>query len=93
MEDREFGAEFSAGLSDSIAIVVVKRTAILFWSNSAHVYGPRPVRICIKMGGFFFFLRHLQAQLMGDRDYGAEFSTRFPDSIAIVIVIRTAILF
>jgi hypothetical protein len=55
MEDREFGAEFSAGLSDSIAIVVVKRTAILFWSNSAHVYGPRPVRICIKMGGFFFF--------------------------------------
>jgi hypothetical protein len=30
---------------------------------------------------------------MGDRDYGAEFSTRFPDFIAIVVVKRTAILF
>jgi len=30
---------------------------------------------------------------MGDRDYGAEFSTGFPDSIAIVVVKHTAILF
>ena len=30
---------------------------------------------------------------MGDRDYGAEFSTDFPDSIAIVVVKRTVIFF
>jgi hypothetical protein len=41
----------------------------------------------------FFFLSHHQAQLIADRDYGAEFSTHFPDSIAIVVVKRTAILF
>ena len=29
---------------------------------------------------------------MGDRDYGAEYSTGFLDSIAIVVVIRTLIL-
>ena len=30
---------------------------------------------------------------MGDREYGEEFSTGYPDSIAIVVVKRTAILF
>jgi len=43
------------------------------------------------MGVCFFFRDH-QAQLIGDRDYGAEFSTGLPDSIAIVVVKRAAIL-
>jgi len=43
--------------------------------------------------GVIFFVRHHQAQLMGDREYRAEFSASFPDSIAIVVVKRTAILF
>jgi hypothetical protein len=44
-------------------------------------------------GSDFLFFRHHQAHLMGDRDYRAEFSAGFPDSIAIVVVKRTAILF
>jgi len=36
--------------------------------------------------GVIFFFPHHQAQLKGDRDYGAEYSTCFLDSIAIVVV-------
>jgi hypothetical protein len=99
MEDRGYQAEFSTGFPASIAIVVVKRTSILFWRNSAQVDGPgfefvaepRLVISCAEMRVNFFF-RHHQAQLTEDREYEAEFSPSFPVSIAIVVVKRTSIL-